>query len=90
MTIESAPDAKTAVVYRMVLPDHTCPYGVNAKKLLERLAYAVEEHPLTSRQETDAFKTQHGVSTTPQIFISGERIGGYQDLQQLHGQGSTS
>ena len=90
MTRQSAPDAKTAVVYRMVLPDHTCPYGVNAKKLLEELGYAVEDHPLTSRQETDAFKTQHGVSTTPQIFISGERIGGYDDLRQLHSRGSAS
>ena len=81
-------DAKTAVLYRMVLPDHTCPYGVNAKELLESLGFEIEDHQLTSRQETDAFKTQHGVSTTPQIFIGGERIGGYQELQQLHREGS--
>lgn len=29
-----------------------------------------------------AFKAEHGVETTPQVFIDGERIGGYEDLQR--------
>jgi glutaredoxin len=77
--------AKRAILYRMVMPGHTCPYGLKAKDLLERSGYAVEDHPLKSRQETDAFKAQHDFSTTPQIFIGGERVGGYDDLRKLLG-----
>jgi len=69
----------------MVMPGHTCPYGLKAKDLLERSGYGVEDHHLTSRAETDAFKRQHEVSTTPQIFIGGRRIGGYDDLRRLLG-----
>jgi glutaredoxin len=76
---------KTAAIYRMVMPDHICPYGLKAKHLLQRSGYAVEDHHLESRQETDAFKAEHGVATTPQIFIAGERIGGYDDLRRSLG-----
>lgn len=76
---ESAP--KTAELYRMVMPDHLCPFGLKSKDLLEREGYQVEDHHLTSREETDAFMREHGVETTPQTFIGGERIGGYDDLR---------
>jgi glutaredoxin len=69
----------------MVMPEHTCPYGLKAKDLLRRSGYTVEDHHLESRKETDAFKAQHGVATTPQIFIGGERIGGYDDLRRFLG-----
>ena len=75
-------DQKRAILYRMVMPDHVCPYGVKAKDLLERSGHAVEDHFLKTRTETDAFKAKHGVATTPQIFIGGERIGGYDDLRR--------
>lgn len=74
-----------AVLYRMVTPDHTCPHGLKAKALLKRKGYTVEDHPLTSRAEADAFKAEHGVNTTPQAFIAGERIGGYDDLARHFG-----
>ena len=77
--------AKTASVYRMVMPDHVCPYGLKTVDLLEREGFSVEDHPLTTRAETDAFKQQHGVATTPQTFIAGERIGGYDDLREHFG-----
>ncbi|MDZ4052838.1 MAG: MauE/DoxX family redox-associated membrane protein, partial [Phenylobacterium sp.] len=35
-----------------------------------------------SREETDAFKAEHGVATTPQVFIAGELIGGHDDLRR--------
>lgn len=76
---------KRAVLYRMVMPDHVCPYGLKARYLLRRAGYAVEDHHLTTRAETDAFKAQHGVATTPQIFIDGERIGGHDDLRRFLG-----
>src|SRR3546814_7498306 len=40
---------------------------------------------LTTREETDAFKAEHGVKTTPQTFIDGVRIGGHDDLRRHFG-----
>ncbi|WP_336057660.1 glutaredoxin, partial [Nitratireductor sp. CH_MIT9313-5] len=42
--------------------------------------YTVQDHHLTTREETDRFKKEHGVETTPQTFIDGRRIGGHDDL----------
>lgn len=77
--------ARKAVVYRMVMPKHTCPYGLKAVHLLKRAGYAVEDHQLTTREETDAFKEEHGVATTPQVFIGGKRVGGHDDLRRFLG-----
>ena len=77
--------AKTASIYRMVMATHTCPYGLKARALLRREGYAVDDHLLTSREETEAFKAEHSVKTTPQIFIDGQRIGGYDDLRRHFG-----
>jgi glutaredoxin len=77
--------ANTARLYRMAMPDHLCPYGLKAKHLLESKGYAVEDHHLATREETDAFMAAHGVKTTPQAFIGGERIGGYDDLRRHFG-----
>lgn len=79
------PQSKTARLYRMVMDDHTCPYGIKSKWLLERNGFTVEDHQLTSRSETDAFKAQHGVQTTPQTWIGDKRIGGYTDLRAYFG-----
>ncbi len=78
---DSAAGAKAAKLYRMVMPGHTCPYGLKSKWLLERKGYTVEDRPLRTRAETDAFKEKHGVKTTPQAFIDGQRIGGFDALQ---------
>jgi glutaredoxin len=78
--------AQTAVLYRMVMPDHLCPFGLKSKDLLERKGFEVEDHELTSREQTDAFMEEHGVDTTPQTFIDGERIGGYNELREHFGE----
>jgi glutaredoxin len=70
-----------AVLYRMVMAHHVCPYGLKAKDLLERKGFRLEDHWLESREETDAFMRSHGVDTTPQIWIADERIGGYDALR---------
>ena len=57
--------AGKAIVYRMVMPGHTCPYGLKAVHLLKRAGYEIEDHHLTTREETDAFKARQGVATTP-------------------------
>lgn len=77
---------KTATLYRMVMPDHLCPYGLKSKDLLERQGFTVKDHHLRTHEETEAFKKEHGVDTTPQTFIGGERIGGYDDLREHFGQ----
>lgn len=77
---------KSAILYRMVMPDHLCPYGLKSKNLLERHGFAVEDHHLETHDETEAFKKEHGVDTTPQTFIGSERIGGYDDLREHFGQ----
>jgi len=76
---------KQATLHRMVMPGHTCPYGVKAKHLLESRGFAVDDRWLTTREETDAFKAEHGVKTTPQTFIDGVRIGGHDDLRRHFG-----
>lgn len=77
--------ARKALLYRMVMTDHVCPYGLKARHLLRRAGNEVEDHHLTTREETEAFKAQHGVETTPQIFIGGKRIGGHDDLRRFLG-----
>ncbi len=76
---------RKAILYRMVTSQHTCPYGLKARDLLRRSGYEVEDRHLTTREETDAFKAQHDVATTPQVFIDGARIGGYDDLRRYLG-----
>jgi glutaredoxin len=76
---------KKAVLYRMVMPEHVCPWGLKSKDLLERSGFQVEDRHLTTRAETDAFKAEHGVPTTPQTFIGGKRVGGYDDLRRYLG-----
>ena len=71
-----------ATLYRMVLPEHTCPFGLSALKLLQDAGYRVDDHVLRSRAEVDAYERQEGVSTTPQVFIDGERIGGSEELER--------
>lgn len=75
-------DQRSATLYRMVLPDHTCPFGVRAKEMLEQAGFSIDEHILASREEVDAFEQDQGVSTTPQVFIAGQRIGGSEELER--------
>lgn len=87
MTTLADPSAATtgdrrAVIYRMVTPQHICPSGLKALDLLRRNGFQVEDRPLRTREETDAFKARHGVPTTPQVWIGGERIGGHDDLRR--------
>jgi glutaredoxin len=77
--------SRTAVLYRMVMPHHICPYGLKAKYVLERSGYTVDDRHLRTQEETAAFKAEHGVATTPQTFIGGQRVGGYEDVLRFLG-----
>lgn len=74
-------EERQAILYRMVLPDHICPYGVRAKLMLDQAGYRVEDHILRTREEVDEFQAANNVTTTPQIFIGGQRIGGSTELE---------
>ena len=82
--------AKTATLYRMVMTDHMCPYGLKSKDLLERQGFQVADRHLTSREEVDAFKAKHEVKTTPQTYLGEERIGGFDDLSAYLGKATKS
>jgi glutaredoxin len=71
---------RTATLYRMKLPTHECPYGLLAKRMLDDAGFTVEERLLTSREQVDRFKEEHGLDTTPLIFIGDEEIGGSEEL----------
>ena len=81
----NTPASRNATLYRMVMPAHTCPYGLKALHLLRSRGYTVDDRWLTSREQVDAFKAEHGVATTPQAFIDGTRIGGHDDLRRFFG-----
>ena len=68
------------VLYRMKLPDHECPYGLLARRMLEDAGIPFDDRLLTSREQVEEFKAEYGVETTPQVFIDGQRIGGSEDL----------
>jgi glutaredoxin len=73
---------KNATLYRMVLPEETCPFGLRAKQLLEDNGFGIDDRLLRSRDEVGAFEQEQGVETTPLIFIGDERIGGSDDLER--------
>lgn len=70
----------TATLYRMTMTDHTCPFGLKAKALLEREGFEVVDKGLETRDAVDALKAELDVKTTPQILIGDQHIGGYSDL----------
>ncbi|MDP0501977.1 MAG: glutaredoxin [Verrucomicrobiota bacterium JB022] len=78
---------KKADIYRMVTPDHLCPWGLKAFDLLKRNGYSVNDHHLESMEANKAFKEEHGVDETPQIYIEGQHLGGYDELREHLGKG---
>ncbi len=84
-TNRAAAASRTAILWRMVTPEHICPFGLKSRWLLRRKGFSVDDHLLTTRAEQDAFKAEHQVKTTPQTFIGGERVGGYDDLRKHFG-----
>ncbi|WP_353473255.1 glutaredoxin family protein [Salipiger sp. H15] len=74
-------ETRSAELYRMVMPKHLCPWGLKTRDLLEREGFEVHDHPLRSKAETEAFQRPHDVTSTPQTFIGGVRIGGYEDVR---------
>jgi glutaredoxin/uncharacterized membrane protein YphA (DoxX/SURF4 family) len=78
---------KQSSVYRMVTPKHLCPWGIKAVDLLRRNGYEIEDHHLETMAANSEYKAEKGYDETPQIFIEGERIGGYDALLEHLGKG---
>lgn len=78
-------ESKKAELYRMVTDEHICPFGLKSKDLLEREGFDVIDRPLESRRAADRFMREADVNTTPQVYIAGERIGGYDELREYFG-----
>ena len=78
---------KKAALYRMVTPDHLCPWGVKARDLLKRHGYEVSDHHLVSAKAAEEYKDENGFDETPQTWIQGDYIGGYDALREYLGLG---
>lgn len=83
---EASRGSNKAVLARMAMPGHLCPFGLKSKSLLERKGFALTDIRLESRDQTDAFMAAHDVETTPQTWIDGKRIGGHDALRRHLGQ----
>ncbi len=76
---------KQATIYRMVMPGHTCPYGIKTLDLLEREGFDVEDIHLETDEETTAFREKWDVETTPQTFVGGALVGTLDDVREYVG-----
>ena len=66
----------------MVTPKHLCPWGVKAKDVLQRNGYEVTDRHLESEDANEAYKKEHGYEETPQVFLEGKHLGGYDALRE--------
>ena len=68
---------------------NTCPYCIRAKNLLNAKDADFTEHNVTGDDAAREalLKKSNGMRTVPQIFINGQHIGGYDNLQELENKG---
>lgn len=79
-------DPHHATLYRLVTPEHTCPYGLKSLDLLERHGVDVEDRHLETEDEATRLREELDVDTTPQTFIDGELVGTLDDLRAYFGE----
>lgn len=82
----TAETGRHATIYRLVTPEHTCPYGLKSLDLLERHGFAIDDHPLETEDEATALRERLDVETTPQTFIEGNLVGTLDDLRRFVGE----
>ena len=61
----------------------TCPYCINAKRLLQEnnMKYT-EKEVVQNKKYLEEMKKKTGETSVPQIFINGKHIGGFTELQK--------
>lgn len=84
-TTSGTGERKSATIYRMVMPEHVCPYGIKTLDLLERQGFEVNDIHLETEEETTAFREKWGVETTPQTFVDGALVGTLDDVREFVG-----
>lgn len=60
-----------------------CEYCTKAKDLLRRLKLPQVVVDLSDASDRVKFKTEVGIKTLPQIYLDGERVGGFSALRSL-------
>jgi glutaredoxin-like protein len=65
-----------------ILTREGCGYCVRAKKLLKDLGYDYAELPLGHANRSRILGAIAGAATVPQVFINGQRIGGFEELER--------
>jgi glutaredoxin-like protein len=65
-----------------ILTREGCQFCARAKALLDDLGYDYAEIPLGHRIRSRAVGAITGEQTVPQVFINGERIGGWEELER--------
>ena len=68
-----------------VLTRDGCPHCARAKALLERAGVRYAEIPLVGANGLRTLRAMAGASTVPQVFVSGQRIGGADELERYLG-----
>lgn len=63
-----------------------CPFAAKAIQLLDQHNISYRVHVFADQTEEQLFKDEHGVTTTPQVFLEGRRIGGYDELASHFGE----
>lgn len=85
---EAAPAAKVEAAVKVYFK-RGCPYTRAAVELLREREIAFDEQDVTTDEILRAWlKITTGKTTTPQIFIHGEPIGGYDELRTLDQEGT--
>ena len=64
-----------------ILTREGCGYCARAKKLLQELGYDYAEVSLPHKNRSRIVGAITGAGTVPQVFINGQRIGGFEELQ---------
>jgi glutaredoxin 3 len=65
-----------------------CPYCTAAKRLLSRKAVPFTEVDVDDRQDLRGWlASTSGQRTVPQVFINGQPVGGFSDLEALDREG---
>lgn len=62
-----------------------CSWSDKAEALLKEKGISYDTHTFKTTEEMEAFKAKYNVKTTPQVFLNGERVGGYTDLASHFG-----
>jgi glutathione-dependent peroxiredoxin len=65
-----------------ILTREGCSFCARAKALLKSRGYDYVEIPLDHKVRSRAVGAIAGAQTVPQVFINGERIGGWEELEQ--------